>query len=648
MPSGDWSQTNRLIQLATPLGPDVLHVTELSGHEQVSRLFHFELRLVSQKSDIDPKEIVGKVVKLKIAQYDGSSFREINGRVSRFMRLPSGGDVFVYRAEIVPSLWFLSQATDCRIFQEMSIPEVLDQVLNDFGVTDFDRSGVRGSTDKWEYCVQYRETALNFFMRLCEQEGIFFWFKHEGGKDVLMLADHKSAYQNCPIKHKFPAVGPNSKRSEVDVVSGWERTFQFRPGKWAQRDYNFEDPSNNLETKENSVLGLDRMDQFEIYDYPGEYEVSGGGQTLTRLRIEEEEAQYDVAHGESGCRSMLPGYKIELKFKFSPSEDGEYLLTSVTHSARQPTPGSNANRGASEYTNTFSCIPASVQFRPIRRTPKPIVQGPQTAVVVGPPGEEIYTDKYGRVKVQFFWDRRGQFNESSSCWIRVSQLWAGKNWGAIANPRIGQEVIVEHLEGDPDRPIITGRVYNAEQMPPYELPGNQTQTGMKSRSSKGGGPADFNEFRFEDKKGSEQIYLHAQKNLDSKVENCETRVVDVNRTTTIGKDETTTVKGKRTETIHKDETLTIKEGNRKETLEMGNEDLEIKMGNRKEKISMGNDELEVSLGGITHKCPIGTYKIEAMKVDVTATAMIELKCGASKISMNPGMIIIQAPLVKIN
>lgn len=646
MPTGDWSQQDKLIQLETPLGPDVLIVTNITGHEQMSRLFSFELDLVAQDSSIDPTQIIGKQVSAKLTLVDGQQ-REINGRISRFVKLPSGGDYFSYRAEIVPTLWFLSHTTDCRIFQDLSIPEVLEQVLGDFGVTDFDLAGVQGSQEKWDYCVQYRETALNFFMRLCEQEGIFFWFKHEGGKDILMLADHKSAYQPCPLAHEFQGLGSGGDGREEDVVSAWERSYQFRPGKWAQRDHNFEDPSNELETKETTILNLENNKSFEIFDYPGEYDADGPGQTLTRLRMEEEEAQYEIIQAKSSCRSMLPGFKVDLEFPEAEGENGEYLLTSVTHSASQPPPGST-QAASPEYYNSFHCIPAGVQLRPVRWTKKPIVQGPQTAVVVGPKGEEIYTDKYGRVKIQFFWDRRGKFDESSSCWVRVSQMWAGKNWGAIANPRIGQEVIVEHLEGDPDRPIITGRVYNAEQMPPYTLPADQTQTGIKSRSSKNGSAKNFNEFRFEDKKGSEQIYLHAEKDLDSKVENCETRVVDVNRTTTIGKDETTTVKGKRTETIHKDETITVKEGNRTETLEEGNESLEIKMGNRDEKISLGNDSLEVSLGGITHKCPVGTYKIDAMTVDVTAKTMITLKCGASKIEMNPGMITIQAPLVKIN
>ncbi len=646
MPTGDWSQQDKLIQLETPLGPDVLYVTELTGQEQMSQLFQFELRLVSQKTSIDPTAIIGKPVKLKLTLHDGKK-REINGRVSRFVKLPGGGDYFSYRAEVVPTLWFLSHTTDCRIFQEMKIPEVLEQVLGDFGVTDYDTSGIKGSQEKWDYCVQYRETALNFFMRLCEQEGIFFWFKHEGGKDILMLADHKSSYQPCPLGHKFKGLASSGQNREEDTVTSWERSYQFRPGKWAQRDYNFEDPSNPLLVKETSILELERNKTFEIFDYPGEYTAEGPGRDLTKFRMEEEEAQYEIIRGQSDCRSMLPGFKVDLEFPEAESENGEYLLTSVAHAVSQPAPGSGQS-ASPDYHNSFTCIPAAVQLRPLRLTKKPIVQGPQTAVVVGPQGEEIYTDKYGRVKIQFFWDRYGKHDESSSCWVRVSQMWAGKNWGAIANPRIGQEVIVEHLEGDPDRPIITGRVYNAEQMPPYTLPGDQTQTGIKSRSSKEGSAKNFNEFRFEDKKGSEQIYLHAEKNLDTKVENCETRNVDVNRTTNIGKDETTTVKGERKETIHKDETLVIKEGTRTETIEMGDDKLEIKMGNREEKISMGDDSLEVSLGGITHKSPLGTYTIDAMKVDVTATAMIELKCGGSKITMNPGMIVIQAPLVKIN
>ena len=275
------------------------------------------------------------------------------------------------------------------------------------------------------------------------------------------------------------------------------------------------------------------------------------------------------------------------------------------------------------YSNSFTCIPYKIPFLPERGTPKPVVRGPHTAVVVGPPGEEIFPDKFGRVKVQFFWDRQGKMDENSSCWTRVSHPWAGKNWGFVAIPRIGHEVVVEFLEGDPDRPIIVGSVYNADNMPPYALPDNKTQTGVKTRSSKGGGSANFNEIRFEDKKGSEELYFHAERNLTGEVEKDETRTVGENRTTT----------------IHKDDT---------ETVETGNHTLTVSQGNREATVSMGNDKLTVSMGGVTHEVPVGTHKVDAMMVETDGQTMITLKCGASSIEMTPASITIKSPMVMIN
>src|SRR5271157_3010370 len=376
----------------------------------------------------------------------------------------------------------------------------------------------------------------------------------------MVLANAASSYANCPespVEYSPGSLAPNH-------VLSWEHHYEFRSGKWSRTDYNFETPSTSLLTTTSTVIELPDAPKFEIFDYPGEYVVKGDGQPVTKVRMEEEEAGYSTANGASQCPTFTPCGKFTLQGHEVAAENGDYMITSIRHAATEASYGSTAN-GAT-YNNVFTCIPASVIYRPPRATPKPMVQGVQTAVVTGPGGEEIYVDKYGRIKVQFFWDRKGKKDDKSSCWIRVAEHWAGKNWGFVCNPRLGQEVIVDFLEGDPDRPLITGRVYNAEQMPPYDLPGNMTQSGIRSRSSKGGSPANCNEIMFEDKKGSELVSIHAEKDQSISVEHDESHTVGHDRTKTIDHDETTHVKHDRTETVDNNETITI-HGNRTETVD---------------------------------------------------------------------------------
>src|SRR5271157_991246 len=401
----------------------------------------------------------------------------------------------------------------------------------------------------------------------------------------MVLANAASSYANCPespVEYSPGSLAPNH-------VQSWEHHYEFRSGKWSRTDYNFETPSTSLLTTTSTVIELPDAPKFEIFDYPGEYVVKGDGQPVTKVRMEEEEAGYSTANGASQCCTFTPCGKFTLQGHDVAAENGDYMITSIRHAATEASYGSTAN-GAT-YNNVFTCIPAAVIYRSPRATPKPMVQGVQTAVVSGPGGEEIYVDKYGRVKVQFFWDRKGKKDAKSSCWIRVAEQWAGKNWGFVCNPRIGQEVIVDFLEGDPDRPLITGRVYNAEQMPPYDLPGNMTQSGIRSRSSKGGSPANYNELRFEDKKGSELVTLHAEKDQSIEVEHDEAHWVGHDRTKTIDHDETTHVKHDRTETVDNNETITI-HGMRTETVDK-NETIAVHM-NRTETVDM-NESITVVL-----------------------------------------------------
>jgi type VI secretion system secreted protein VgrG len=546
-------QENRLLSIETPLGPNKLLMRALTGHEGISQLFQFQLDLLSEDGNINFDQIVGQNVNVDIKLADNETKRYFNGFVSRFSQLPNEGQFAHYQAEMVPWLWFLTRTTDCLIFQNRSIPDIIQQVFQSFGFSDFELD-LRRTYQEWEYCVQYRETACNFVMRLMEQEGIFFFFKHQKGKHILVMADSPAAHKPCPDQSKVRyehSAGPGIAREE-DTINSWQMEHELRPGKYAINDFYFETPSTSLLSSIEGQVTQGGNKKYEVYDYPGEYEKRGEGDSWVRLRIEEEETPHAVITGSGGCRSLVSGFRFDLSEHTRKDQNGTYVLTTISHNAHEGGTYTGIVGTEASYTNIFTCIKHSITFRPPRVSPRPLMQGVQTATVVGPPGEEIYVDKYGRVKVQFHWDRVGKHNEKSSCWIRVSHPWAGKNWGAVAIPRMGQEVVVDFLEGDPDRPLIVGRVYNAEQMPPYDLPGNKTQTGIKSRSSLGGTPANFNEIRFEDKKGQEQVYIHAERNKDTLVEHDETITVQNNRTITVD--------GTHTETIKKQTKITITEG----------------------------------------------------------------------------------------
>jgi type VI secretion system secreted protein VgrG len=470
-------QMNRLLKLKTPLGEDSLLLTGFRGHEEISRLFHFELDLISDDNGIAAAQIVGKNVTFSIDLADGSS-RSFNGFVSRlFAGDEDLGGRRNYRAEVVPWLWFLTRTSDCRIFQNKTVPEIVEQIFKDLGFSDFETAGIRGSHPKRDYCVQYCETDFNFVSRLMEEEGIFYFFKHEDGKHSLVLADEKRAYKDCGEKevdypHHYGA------RAITDHITRWEHRYEFRTGKWSQTDYNFETPSADLMTNENSLVELPGVDKYEFYDYPGRYGKTADGRPLTRVRMEEEEVEHDVVEGESLCKTFTPGGKFKVRQHRSSSEEGKsYVITSIEHAAQEPLAYETGGAAAEfDYRNSFKCIPADVPFRPQRTTPKPREHGIQTAVVVGPSGEKIFPDKYGRVKVQFHWDRYGKKDENSSCWIRISFPWAGQGWGGVSLPHVGQEVIIAFEHGDVDRPIIVGRLYNAEQMPPLNLPAEKDWT----------------------------------------------------------------------------------------------------------------------------------------------------------------------------
>lgn len=558
------SQQVRSVSITTPLGEDVLLLKSMSGSEQLGRPFHFELQLLSEDQNISFEKIMGLEVTIRVDLAGGKQARFFHGLINRFSLVGVEGEMTLYSASVVPWFWFLTRVTDCRIFQSKTVPDILKEVFQEFGYSDL-KDSLTSSYRTWEYCVQYRESYFNFLSRLLEQEGIYFYFEHEDGKHTMVLADGPSAHVPCPGYAQLSFRPQQSGGVPGEFISHWKIDKQVMSGAYMHRDFNFTKPKTLLESASN--LPRDHaMAEFEVYDYPGEFPESADGDAYASVRMQQLQMPYEVGHGVTNARGLLCGGTFKMKdFPREDQNDRDLVVSQIHHQIHSDSFAAGGSPAQPVYRATFQTIAKEEHFRALRITPKPQIAGVQTAIVTGPSGEEIHTDEYGRVKVQFHWDRLGKKDENSSCWVRVSQNWAGKKWGGIFLPRIGQEVIIEFLEGDPDRPIITGRVYNGDQTIPYELPANKTQSGVKSRSSKDGTPDNFNEIRFEDKKGSEEVYIHAEKDQNNVVENNETTQVGVNRTENVGNDETITIGNNRTEQVGVNETISIG-SNRTETV----------------------------------------------------------------------------------
>jgi len=618
-----------------------LRVVSFFGSEGISEMFRYNIDLASLDGEVDFDEVIGQPALLTIHGLKGK--RYVHGIVSLFEQTGKEGKWTRYRAEVVPAIWILSRHYTCRIFQTQTIPDIIKKVLTDAGISsDQFRFSLKKTYKPRDYCVQYRESDLSFISRLMEQYGIFYLFEHAEDKDIMVIG-------NDPVVH-VPIQDPATviyHAPGTTGVSDQEHIFEYRfnreirSGAVMLKDFDFKKPRLNLGAEEK----INGDGKLEVYDYPGEYEAPDLGKDLAKVRLEEIQSTQKVGSGQSDCRRFIPGYRFTLD-KFSRTElNREYLLIQLTHSGNQPQSLGAEGGGSSSdvmYENRFTCIPSDVSFRPLRLTPRPMIAGPQTAVVVGPKGEEIYTDEYGRVKVQFHWDRDGKQDEKSSCWIRAAQIWAGTGWGAMFIPRIGQEVIVEFLEGDPDQPIITGRVYNGDNMPPYTLPAEKTKSTMKSNSSKGGGGS--NEFRFEDAKDSEEIYLHGQKDWTIVIENDknqkvgkdETLEVGENRDKKVGKDQSEDIGDNKTITVGKNHTEKIGENanidiGKDETISIGknqsisiNDNMTLTVGkNLTESIS---DNADYSIG---KDCIFNIGKNLTMKIGEKGTVEVNKDLGVN-------------------
>jgi type VI secretion system secreted protein VgrG len=688
---GDYTQDDRPMAVTTPLGKDFFLLAGFNGQEGLSQLFSYQLELLVENQvkgpnpvpqDVPFEQLLGKSITVEL-ELPGSTTprqkkRSFNGICSRITQGETEWVFTHYYMEVVPRHWLLTKRARSRIFQppHSSVPKILKTVLGGLEGLKVDARGIQGEFHPRDFCVQYRETDFHFASRLMEEEGIYYYFVHANDQHTMVLANSPFNHRTVPepTKIRFNCVADDA--ADEVCIQEWATFQTVRSGRYTLRDYCFERPKASLQFSQpilaqvkvgkvkHLLNGINK--ELEISDYPGEYaqrfdgvhrgggdnagdlnKIDGDTERTVKIRMQEEALGSLAIQGMSTCRHLVAGHKFTLTGHFDA--DGDYVLTTVRHAAHDPSYRSGA--GCFRYQITFTCIPYDLPFRPPRTTPKPMIPGTQTAFVVGPKGEEIFTDKYGRVKVQFHWDREGTSDADSSCWVRVGTPWAGQGWGMIHIPRVGQEVIVAFEEGDPDKPIIIGSVFNYDNMPPYTLPDHRTQSGVKSRTTPKGGLKNFNELRFEDKKGHEHIYFHAEKDFYRRVKNNDDLKVYNNQTIEIKNDRTETVKegnetitiekGDRTETVKEgDETVTIEKGDRLIAVQMGNDTHQIKQGNRDVQIDMGNDTLTIKMGNQTTKLDLGKSETEAMQ-------SIELKVGQSSIKLDQMGVTIKGMMIQI-
>ncbi len=603
-----------------------LVLDEMQASEELGRPFLVVLECSGAAPRADLHAVLGSSATVTLTHPDKPT-RHFNGVVARILHLGLSGGAYRYRLELRPWIWLLSRRQDCAIFSAKSVWTIITTLFRDAGFNDFQdkRQNDTGGA-VLDYCVQYRETTLDFVTRLMEQVGLYYYVTHAEGSHTLCLADdpnsHPSAAEAIPY-----LFDQTDWRSVDDHVWDLSTDAAIEPGATTLREFNFTTPRADL-TAKSLIPGGHVHGTSEVYDYPGLYDTADAGTAAARVRMQAREARRQVFSAASNGRGVFTGGRFTLSGYSDAGANVEYLVTRTTCTVSA---GETRSRSDGMLVDTFRvalhALPATTPFRLERLTPRPRIAGPQTAIVSGASGEEVTTDQYGRIKVKFPWDRSAGADENSSCWIRVAQVWAGTAWGAIFIPRIGQEVVVEFLEGNPDRPLVTGAVYNAVTTVPYGLPENRTRSTIKSNSSIGGDG--FNELRFEDKKGSEEVFLQAQKDLTVSVLN--------NRTATVTQDDTTTVsKGDRAVTVSEgNDTHTVSEGNRSATVSEGDESLTVSKGNRTVTVSTKNDALTVTNGD--HSITVTTGGST-----VTAGKSITLKVGGNSITIDTTGITITA------
>ncbi|MBR9869467.1 MAG: type VI secretion system tip protein VgrG [Oceanospirillales bacterium] len=512
------SEERFFFQLQSVVDSEQFSLVRLNGAEEISALFEFAIEVVSDDGDIDFATLIGQPAFVTLLdQTDGSDelTRHIHGIVSEVTLGDQGVNQSSYHIRLVPKIWALQHRQNSRIFQFKSVQSIIQTILTDAGLnTDEFRFDLLKSYPDYDYCVQYRETELNFIQRLLAEEGIHYYFEHSDEGHLLVFSDTSGSNPAISGDPLLDCFHDSQGAVREQHIFNFSYSESIVPGKVTLRDFDFKKPNLKLESAKSGELDV----PLEIYDHPGRFSDSGRGNNNALIRLESLNRYRQSAKGSSDVNRMTPGYSFELTGHDRDALNSEYLIARVEHECSQPQVLEvGASTEGSQYSNTYLCIPFDVSFRPTTDVTSPHVEGTQTATVTGPEGEEIYTDEHGRIKVQFHWDREGQGNETSSCWIRVSQIHAGGSFGGMFIPRIGEEVIVDFLEGDPDKPLVIGRVYHGLNRPPYKLPEHKTRSTIKTNSTKGGDG--FNEIRFEDKKGEEQVFYHAEKDVDQRTKN---------------------------------------------------------------------------------------------------------------------------------
>ena len=605
-----------------------LYVLRVEGHEEISRLYYFEALVAAESEELSLSKAVGSAAVLTVEGASGA--RYLHAMVRSFEQHESGRGHTVYRLELAPRAWRLLQRRDCRIFQNKTTQQIVAAVLRPARVDVSFK--LRGSPKPREYCVQYRESDWAFVSRLLAEEGMFYFFEHAADKHTLVVADDAQVHPTIAGGETVPFHKPDAMVPGQEQVSGFHLGEEVTTGKVTLTDYNFETPSTDLAASTSGELDRD----LELYDFPGIYEATGAGRQVAKLRLEEALAGKRRGGGQSTCPRLTAGHVFAMQGHDREGFNNKRMLITAVHhrveKSGQDMEGGALNASCS-YDNTFQCTPREVPYRPPRLVPRPHVRGPQTAVVVGPAKEEIYTDQHGRIKVQFHWDRDGQWTDQSSCWVRVAQTWAGPGFGSLFIPRVGMEVVVDFLEGDPDRPLVTGCVYHAQNVSPQVLPDHKTRSTIRTSSSPGG--KGFNEITLEDNAGAEEIYVHAQRDLREKIRKQMTTSVGTNQTLSVGYD--------RKKTVHHDETVRIK----------GDAEVEI---NGQKKVTIDKD-LKVTIKGKHEEATTKAYELSAETVTVEADKSIELRCGGASIKLiksgdidiaGSGIIRIKGRYIKLN
>lgn len=629
-----FTQDNRTAKVTASSVSETLLLYRMTGMEGLGRLFEYELDLLSESNSIDLQQLLGNSITVSL-QLTDSGTRYFNGMVSRASQLGMLGSLFHYRVTLHPKPWLLTRRSNCRIMtMQTAVPDIIKTILSDHGYSDISNQ-LSASYSPRDYCVQYRETDFNFISRLMEEEGIYYYFQHTESTHTLVLCDAMTAHSDMPGDSTINYIAPDQVTKVAEHITEWYLNQEIRSGKYTLNEYDFIQPSANLKN-DFSLAATHPQSTKEMYDYPGGYtQASNNGSSYAQIRMEEQRCEFERIQAIGNVRTLSVGMKFSLASFPREDQNAEYLVVATQFQIQN---NGYTAYGIADAAEEFHCnyevLNSTYTYRPARLTPCPVVQGVQTAVVVGNSGDEITTDQYGRIKVQFPWDRLGTNDQNSSCWIRVAQIWAGKNWGGLFIPRVGQEVIVDFLEGNPDRPLIIGSVYNAEQQTPYTLPDNKTQSGILTRSTPSGSSDNANHLRFEDKKGSEEILLHAEKDFTFEVEN--------NDKQTIGSSKS--ADGSQTVEIYNNRTVTLDQGNDSLTLTSGNLSVNVKAGSISEQamqsieLKVGQNSITINQQGIT---------IKGLMVSVQGQTQAEFKSPMSTVS-GDGMLTVKGGVVMIN